>query len=158
MVDDTSELPDRYSEFANGRELETLGETVSAVAAFSDKPTANGHIYPRAELEKLAAQMSTKIARGQGFVFMRPGMSPVTEERMQHVAARMTECLVDERGRLRITAVLLKTTHGMVVRDIVERAPERLALSMSTTGALGEDGTVADACGPIISVIDRRML
>lgn len=166
--------PEEYGEHAQGREVEVDGDRLTGVALFADRPNANGIVFPRAEVERIAAQLTEQATTGHGFVVVLPGLVPGSSPiRLADVGAQITDVKLDDQGRLSISAKVLDTPPGRVVKQMiaVEAAVggaqgagpyrgkvQRLAFSISGRGTARDDNMVQDAAVDAVALIDRKTL
>lgn len=106
----------------------------------ADVPTVNGRVYPRHVLEKMAADMRERIARGEvlgGFLDL--GAEDYT--RVCEASHKVTDVGVEDNA-LVARIEILPTPQGKYLQELVERG--EVFFTSSAEGTLDKDGVVGE--------------
>jgi hypothetical protein len=152
MHDDDETREERRAR--EGRERwDAKSHAVCAKLFDADRPTTNGHVYPKHVLEKMAADMRERIAKGEvlgGFLDL--------EERADYTALRdASHKITDVRveGNTHVAQMeILPTPQGKILQELVERGAvfftSCVEAALDKYGVVMDGGslyTVSAACG-----------
>lgn len=106
----------------------------------ADKPTVNGRVYPKHVLEKMAADMRERIAKGEVIgSFLDLGAEDYT--RVHEATHKVTDVGVEDNALVARIEVL-PTPQGKILQELVERG--EVFFTSSAEGTIDKDGVVGD--------------
>ncbi len=124
---------------------------LTGVMLEADKPTRNGRIYPRAELERAIAAFEAKGGYGQFYTeaWPRPETPSIN---LANVSHKVKNLRLTESGSLVGEVEVLKTPMGNVLAELLACGKARFA--PSGVGTVGPDGKVTEYTITSVDVVD----
>ena len=107
----------------------------------ADRPTTNGRVYPKRVLEKMAAEIRERIAKGEVLGgFLDPAVD-TDYTRLRDMSHKVTDVGVEDNALVARIEVL-PTPQGKVLQELVERG--EVFFTSSAEGTIDKDGVVGD--------------
>ncbi|MCK5021053.1 MAG: hypothetical protein KAS32_28840 [Candidatus Peribacteraceae bacterium] len=132
-----------------------MKDDFTEVIAIADVPNANGHIYPRAELERA---MTEFMHRATTYGQTAPGMN--TAESLMavplHKVSHELQSIWWEENVLMGRIKLLPTEEGKYAQELFERAPNSFTLGMACIGEVDENEEISNIDLISVNVLPKQ--